>query len=366
MKLVSIILVLVAASSFQAKAQTLTDTLPHKKNVLLEEFTGVECNSCPYGHIEIDSLKKLHPNRVFAAGMHSFSTGHTTPYPGDQDLRRKFPDDLRTKISDLGGIPAGIVSRRTFNGKEARIFWPFKGFHEPIDSCVNVVLNENSPFNIGLKADYDSTNKTLSIKTEVYTTEAVTGNYKLHVYFIESNIIVDQLNGSTVIHDYNEKHVYRESLTPTWGASLITTSAKKGALFNSTFTTKNDSNYHMNNVEVIAFVTDNSSTTNEKGYVMQVTGVAVNGAGNPSAMHEFPSSEEIRISPNPSSGEVYLKLDKPSTNNEIRISNPNGSIVYRKQIANETTIHLTPELTPGIYFISLKNNPGVVRKLVIY
>jgi len=352
--------------SFAAFAQIPVDTMPNNKNVLLEEFTGVDCNSCPQGHIEIANLITAYPNRIYAAGMHSFSTGHTTPYPGDEDLRRQFPDALRTQIPDLYGIPGGIISRRaSTTGKECYIFWPFNGYHQPLDSACNKIMSEPSPFNIGIDANYDTVNKILTVNSQVYTTISKTQNFKINVFITQSNIFVSQLNGNTVIPNYNQQHVFREVITPTWGAAMYPTGTNAGDVFNHSITFNNASkNYKMQDVEVLVFVTDHTTTTNSKGHVINVKGMHVNLTG-PTGVNEMAKEDNFSIYPNPSENVVNIHISKPSLDNMIYMHDLNGKLVLQKEIGLDNNNIINHQLAPGMYFISVKNNPGVIQKLIV-
>jgi len=366
MKTTTIILTFLGFSTLSF-AQIPVDTMPHNKNVLLEEYTGVTCTACPQGHIEINNLIATYPNKVFAAGLHSASVGHTTPYGNDENLARTFPDLLRPKIFNLFGIPGGIINRRMNNGGvEFFIFNPYSTYHSKIDSAINTNINEASPFNIGIVANYDTVNKILYINSQTYTTINKSSTYKLHVFITQSNILVSQLDGSTVIPNYNQKHVFREIITPTWGATLYPTGTTKGDIFNSTVTYSNSAkNYKMQDVEVLVFITDNSVTTNSKGQIVQVMGAHVNMMGTTAGINENANSNQISIYPNPSSNQFFVHLTNPSLNNEVIICDINGKVVLRKQVSNENNFSVNHELAPGVYFLSVKNNPGVVKKLVV-
>lgn len=355
------------ASVSGLSAQTLfVDTLPHNKNVLIEEFTGVQCNSCPQGHIEIQNLLNAYPGRVFAAGMHSFNTGHTDPYPGDEDLRRTFPDQLYPQIGDFSGLPSGILSRRKWNNnKEAFIFWPFASYHGPIDSCVNVIMSEPSPFNIGIMANYDTVNKMLYVTSQIYTTSTTSGTFRLNAYFTQSNIFVSQLNGSTVIPNYNEKHVFREILTPTWGTGMYTGISNAGQVHNSTVTFNNSvKNYKMEDVEVIVFVTNHAGISSAKGVVIQSFGVPVNKVGATStAIAEQEFSQQISVWPNPSADHIYIHLDQPLKSNEVIIRDLHGKALQSELFGEEREFRLDHHLPAGVYMITVN---GQASKLVIY
>ncbi|MBQ1185016.1 MAG: hypothetical protein IIX55_04825, partial [Muribaculaceae bacterium] len=44
-----------------------------KKNVLIEEFTGIHCGYCPQAHIIAHNLEGLNPGRIFTISVHAGS-----------------------------------------------------------------------------------------------------------------------------------------------------------------------------------------------------------------------------------------------------------------------------------------------------
>lgn len=359
----SLVMVIIA---IHCQSQTLTDTTVQYKNVLIEEFTGVECSSCPIGHQEIANLLSSYPDRVFAASMHSKTLGHTTPYGNDEDLTRPFPDYLFKGTTDLTGIPAGILNRRYYSGKQAFIFWTYPQFHDTIEKNINTVLNETSPFNIGVEAIYDSITKAIKVNTEVYTTANVNGNYSINVYFTESNIYTQQLDGNTVLSNYNQKHVFREILTPDAGTSIISSSANKGALFTNTFNFTNSKNYKMQNVEVIAFVTYLPPSSSKLPEVVTVNACHVTDINAIGIQKYDNTSDAISIYPVPANNSIQVQLNAIYPNTVIIISDVQGRTIFKKSISETlTTIDVT-NLEKGVYFLSTNTQPELSKKLIIY
>ena len=57
---------LIGAMAF---AQTFVSTTRSTKNVLIEEFTGINCGYCPDGHRIVGEVMAAHPNNVFAINI---------------------------------------------------------------------------------------------------------------------------------------------------------------------------------------------------------------------------------------------------------------------------------------------------------
>ena len=58
------ILFLIAFGATSMFSQTIVGTDPENKNVILEEFTGLNCPNCPAGHAIGQAIYDAHPDDV--------------------------------------------------------------------------------------------------------------------------------------------------------------------------------------------------------------------------------------------------------------------------------------------------------------
>jgi len=79
------------------------------------------------------------------------------------------------------------------------------------------------------------------------------------------------------------------------------------------------------------------------------------------------SSSKVRIFPNPTSGNLTIQIPEENSYNNLLISNQLGQIVYNKNISQiETKIEADiSNSKPGIYFVKLMGNSGIVTKKII-
>ena len=81
MKKTLLILVAAMLTTMFASAQV-TDTIvsmtPSNRNVVLEEYTGVNCQYCPDGHRRANELKAAYPDRVSVINIHQGSFANNT------------------------------------------------------------------------------------------------------------------------------------------------------------------------------------------------------------------------------------------------------------------------------------------------
>ncbi len=62
-----------------ATAQTFVSTTPANKNVVLEEYTGINCTYCPDGHKRANQFADANPGRVVLINIHQGSFANGTP-----------------------------------------------------------------------------------------------------------------------------------------------------------------------------------------------------------------------------------------------------------------------------------------------
>ena len=102
---------LVTVIFLQLNAQELVITAPQLKNIILEEYTGINCPYCPYGHQVAEGIMNDYPTRTAIINVH---TGYyATPSEGQPDFRTDFGPGLASEAS-VSGFPSASVNRHLF------------------------------------------------------------------------------------------------------------------------------------------------------------------------------------------------------------------------------------------------------------
>lgn len=349
-------------------AQVLVDTTPSFKNVLLEAHTGVDCPSCPQGTQTINNVLNAHPNRIVAVQMHAFQTGHTTPISSsDEDLRRHHPDLVRQYMTDAQGIPSVMVSRRYFQGQ--RTFQLFSTYL--LDSIAQQVLIENTPINIGLEALYDTNIQKLTVNVGLFATSAALGDYRLNVYLMQNNVVTTQNVYGNNTPGYVHKRVFREVLTPTWGEAFASNLVDNTS-YSDQYIYDNDSLtslYKMNDMEVVVFVTEHSSSSDPMGEVIHVMKAPVQSVSSviTGVQSQENNTNLLEVFPNPSyDRECWIKLKQSFDDEVIYFRDMQGKVVYQENIGRVYAAYIDHQLPAGIYFVSLKSAPQLVKRLVVH
>lgn len=197
-------------------AQTFVSTDPSTRNVIIEEYTGVNCGYCPDGHRIANEVMAAHPGHAWAINIHQggYAPMYTT----------QWGDALAAQIGHTG-YPAGTVNRHVWGSQYQtnvmdvyRDYWP---------SIANVVVGMNSPVNVAARGTIDASTRMLELDVEVYYTgeQTVTSNM-LNVALLQNNVIGPQSGASNfnpsqmVGNQYRHMHMLRDLLTGQWGEEI--------------------------------------------------------------------------------------------------------------------------------------------------
>jgi hypothetical protein len=196
------------------------------RNVLIEDFTGHNCSSCPAAATVAHSLHEANLTRVFVASIHSGTTGMssfqalTTIYNTDftnangLDLGYYFGTTLAG--SGFFGNPSGAVNRINDEGEY------FTG--AGIWSSKTTAQLTTSP-KIAIKAKvnyYEAPKKGLFLHTEIEKLDnALTNDIAVVVYLIEDSLIGKQNVNSVTVPNYVHRDIFRGTIdNQIWGRNL--------------------------------------------------------------------------------------------------------------------------------------------------
>lgn len=264
-------------------------TTQQKKNILLEEFTGIHCGYCPQGHAIANNLLIAQSEYIYVIAIHS----------GDFSKPSSDQPDFRTERGDLinqtigaefykTGYPSGMINRHTFAGNS-----PVTGRGDWTKDAKDQNA-ETALVNLLLKSTYDGNTRQLNVTVEGYYTQDSGQDFNLlNIALTQSNIKGPQ-NGGAMGSDYIHNHMLRDYLTPSWGDTIQTT--KQGDYFTRTYIYTlpekiKGTDVKAENIELVAFV------CNDKTEVLNVTGgkPAYSNFDKPLNATISPSSQTIKI-----------------------------------------------------------------------
>jgi len=216
MKKFTFALMALLAFSFSLKAQQYVSTEPANRNVIIEEFTGRNCQYCPDGHRIVNELMAANPGRLWGVNIHAGGYAPTS-YP---NMITQDGNTIHGGFS-ISGYPTGVVNRTTSDG-QGRNLWA---------NLANQQMNQVSECNIGGRVVVNPQTRAATVMVEVYYTgnSSVNENY-LTVAMLQDSILGSQSGGSTwnpsqmINGQYIHTHVLRDILTNNaWGDPISPT-----------------------------------------------------------------------------------------------------------------------------------------------
>ncbi len=219
------------------------------QRVLVIDFTGHTCKSCPKAHHTIDQLKELYGDRIVPVAFH-------LGYFAKTQSGEKFTTDFRTpegalleKYFDFISFPIGTVQNIRTDGLIPHGTWP---------SAAGALMSGKAPVKIGVKTEYLAGLHALTADVEITALEAVAGTLKVAVWVVEDSITdwqKDEDFDPMDIPDYVHNHVFRTSMNGLWGETIGSAAdMEKGSTFTKEFSVALKSNWLARNCSVVVVV----------------------------------------------------------------------------------------------------------------
>lgn len=380
----------VAFTGTIANAQLPVSQVAGKKQVLIEEFTGNNCQFCPLGHQIADQIAAANPGKAFVINLHEQNEPFANPSNSNaKDFRVPEADNLlglpnMLTGSQLMGYPAGCINRVVPTSPAV----PYNAGGYLMDrqywtAFASTILNQNAYANVAGQASVSSGSRNMTINMEVYyTANSPVASNRITIALTQNNVLAYQLNGSSypaMVSGslYKHNHALRDILTS--GASLgvlgetMTGANTSGTKWTKTFTFTVPASYPasgskaipavLQDLELIAFITETS------GNVIAVCKVPLNITTD-IADQTSQSINFVNIYPNPmpEQGVVVFTTTQPNAVN-IDVLNALGQVVKSDNLdvlnAGEHKYELdSSNLTNGIYFVTIKVGETSITKKI--
>ncbi len=234
-----------------------TSTLPQdvKKNVLIEDISGVKCNNCPKAADIAHDIQDANPGRVVVLTLHSKKmAAFTAPYPDSKDT---FNTQAATDIIDnlyignILGLPIGGIDRKVFSG-ETQSLIPYTAW----ETRTNEQLATQPRVDLQLEVLRKPGRSERTIIANVKTTflEQDETPVFLTVLLIESHIKSKQkLPDNTYDKDFEHNSILRESITSASGLKLAD-NVELGRVFEKGFEVEIPAKYNMEECKIAVLV----------------------------------------------------------------------------------------------------------------
>jgi hypothetical protein len=185
------------------------------RKVLLEDFTGHTCNNCPAATDVAVSLHDLYGDDLIIVGVHC--TDFALP-------SQSYPTDFRTAAGNeyestfsINSLPAGLVSRRSFNNS---LIVGSGSWGSAVSEIINTPADVEVLFDT---VEYSTGTNTVEFTIKVVPVNDLTGVHNLTVYLTEDSVIDKQLDNRVNPPDvlnYVHRHVLRGNVNGIWGDAV--------------------------------------------------------------------------------------------------------------------------------------------------
>jgi hypothetical protein len=229
------------------------------RNVLLEEYTGHQCNACPNAAILAKNIANNHPGRVHIAAVHAGPGGITGFQQFNPNSNQFFTNHTNPEGLEYGqrfqngfnffGNPQGNVSRRRFNGN----MFLFTGTWA---TNVTNTLSENQ-LNVRLQSVFNYYESTGGGFLHVWAEKInnITAPINLVCYVIRDSIVDWQVMPDNSYNpDYVHTNTHMGSIdNRAWGAPLFEATASIGTVDIKDYSYKIPDNLDANNMHFLIY-----------------------------------------------------------------------------------------------------------------
>jgi hypothetical protein len=229
------------------------DTSVAVRKVLLEDFTGFYCGTCPPASEIAAALDSTYADRLIVVGIHANFFAdvslHSAPY-NSPDLRTPAGEEYYNFFG-ISSNPSGLVNRKKVSGDLilSKNAWA---------SAVANELALEPELKIKLQPQYSPNDRKLNLSATISYVKSGSIYDKLVVMITETPVTAAQkdyrLPSPSNILDYKHKHVLRANINGTWGDVLNTTPPSIGTAVTKTFEYTLPAQVNPDNVHIVAFV----------------------------------------------------------------------------------------------------------------
>lgn len=221
-----------------------------KRQVIIEEFTGVRCVQCPAGSAAIQDLLAVHGQQLIAVSIHAGD--FTNPYQNSNyDFRTDEGNQLLTYLDEPLGFPSAVINRKLFPGQF--------DLQLGLGDWAGYIAAEKEiapKVRINIEPEFDAGTRELKAEVTLYVDEDITDpDVRLSIMMTESEIKDPQIKpgSSTPVADYIHRHALRDMLT-NYAGDPITESLAKGAEIKKSFSFTMPAEWKEEHCEIVAIV----------------------------------------------------------------------------------------------------------------
>ncbi len=244
-----------------------------QRNILIEEFTGVQCVNCPQGTDEIINLQGLYGKNLISVAIHAGFFAQAPYSDSKYNFLTQSGQAIENWIGPPLGYPSAVVNRSKFSGENS-----YQLGRQKWAAYVGQLAQSLPLVDVVAITNFNPVTRELEVSVTVEALADINEDIRINVMLTEDNIIDPQANtaapgGRTTA--YKHRHVLRSMLT-NFDGNFLAANMKFGDQLTKEykFTLPAENGWwNADNCHIVAFVTDASS--NSPGEVLNATEVSI-------------------------------------------------------------------------------------------
>ncbi|MDL2223037.1 Omp28-related outer membrane protein [Bacteroidales bacterium OttesenSCG-928-M11] len=323
------------------------------RKVLLEYFTTTHCGNCPPAQTRWKSaLSGLEDNVIWVSHHAGFYTDTYTI---------SASEDYLWFFNGGAYAPASMLDRTNLyaygsGAEKTPVFFPSGVSLQK--SLVNQQLNTPPFVKIAITGEYNVESKSLSLTINSNKIEGMPlgNNPVLNIFLTEDGLVGTQTGASG---KYTHDHVIRKVVTPAWGEKV---SFSEDGSHTKSYTTAIPSDWKVENMKVVAFISNYDSTDPNNCEVYNAEFVTF---GNITSLEDI-NNESLYDNIYTNNGTIYITTDQIGKAT-IELYDSTGKLVQNlNTVLNSEEISIQTSGLNGVYILKIcTGNGNVIKKIVL-
>lgn len=318
-----------------------------KKMILLEQFTTERCGNCPAGTDYMKSIINSRDDVVWVCHHAGYYTDQYT-MPISEDLTVFFN-------SASTYAPAAMLDRQRLDESEPG---PVMGVSKITTALLDQLSEKPAYVAINIGGNFNETSKEISLTVSgEFVDNAPNSKYRLNVFLLEDGIISTSQSGS---NPYTHNNLIRYNFSLNLGDDLGITEGTAGATFSKNYTTIIDNSWNVENLKIVAFITNWNLINVNKREVLNASKKNISDLSKNSL--QLISNDNIKVFPNPANSILTIESER---NSDISIFNMLGQEIITITNSEQYQKIDVSNIENGTYIVKITNNNTSVNKRII-
>jgi len=236
------------------------------KKVLIEEFTGQYCGTCPSGHVKLHELEQQYGDAIVAYAIHTTSSFAAPRSEEEYVSKGMYQSDYRTDDGQVIAQEFGVTDQNpmvpsaTFNRIEDPVVQSYVYLTSFWDKTIGSIFaaNESAGAGIQIIADYDAAAQQICCHVKTTFLKDYTEPINMVVCLVEDSIVDWQqwyTKDPQHIPNYTHRHVFRDAVNTPFGMLIEADKTVKDAFDVKSYgIALKGKNYNEEHLSIIAYI----------------------------------------------------------------------------------------------------------------